>query len=146
MNHLTERQRHAISCLLQTGRPQTFIASAIGKDKSVVSHEIRRNADTRNGEYVSDLAQRKYEKRQQEKPKKIRFTEPVCTCVEDKLRQKYSPEQIAGEARRLSIDCVSEKKLKGKETSKLSQAAIETVKRMGTPFENHYFGQRKRIW
>ncbi|PGH37156.1 MAG: hypothetical protein CRN43_22840 [Candidatus Nephrothrix sp. EaCA] len=96
MSHLTERQRYTISCLLQTGRSQTFMASAIGKDKSVVSREIRRNADERNGEYRSDLAQRKYEKRPQEKPKKIRFTEPVCTCAEDKLRQKYSPEQIAG--------------------------------------------------
>lgn len=111
MSHLTEHQRYTISCLLQIGRSQTFIASSIGKDKSVVSREIRRNADERNGEYRSDLAQRKYEKRQQEKPKKIRFTEPVCTYVEDKLRQKYSPEQIAGEARRLSIDCVSAERI-----------------------------------
>ncbi|PGH39793.1 MAG: hypothetical protein CRN43_06980 [Candidatus Nephrothrix sp. EaCA] len=37
-----------MSCLLQTGCSQTFIASAIGKDKSIVSREIRRNADTRS--------------------------------------------------------------------------------------------------
>jgi len=56
MSHLTERQRYAISCLLQTGCSQTFIASAIAKDKSVVSCEIRRNADTRSGEHRSDVA------------------------------------------------------------------------------------------
>ncbi|HOK36142.1 MAG TPA: hypothetical protein PLR72_02645 [Paludibacteraceae bacterium] len=40
---------------------QKDIALAIGKDKSVVSRELKRNCDNRNREYRADLAQRKYE-------------------------------------------------------------------------------------
>ncbi len=48
-------------------------ALAIGKDKSVVSRELKRNCDNRDREYRADLAQRKYENRQKNKPKHIRF-------------------------------------------------------------------------
>ena len=67
----------------------------IGKDKSVVSREIKRNRDQRNGTYRWDLAQRKYESRKQEKPKVIKFTERVKRPVEAKLDKKWSPEQIS---------------------------------------------------
>ena len=40
---------------------QKEISKAIGKDKSVVSRELKRNCDKRNGSYDHNLAQRKYE-------------------------------------------------------------------------------------
>ena len=60
MSHLTCEQRYAISVMLAQNHPQNQIALAIGKDKSVVSREIKRNSDQRNGLYKSDLANRKY--------------------------------------------------------------------------------------
>jgi IS30 family transposase len=91
----------------QKGYSQTKIAEVIGKNKSVVSRELRRNCDKRSGEYRSDLAQRKYEQRQLQKPKKVVFTKEIKTQVSLKLEQKYSPEQITGEAKKNGSFCVS---------------------------------------
>lgn len=107
MSHLTVPQRYTISQLLQQGNSQQYIAESIQRDKSVVSREIRRNVDRQTGVYRYDLAQQKYEKRQKEKPKKSYFTKAIQAYVEEKLKQKYSPEQIVGECRKGSIPCVS---------------------------------------
>ena len=95
MSHVTEGQRYTIEKMVEQGYRQKDIAEVIGKDKSVVSREIKRNSDQRNGNYRSVLAQRKYESRKQEKPKAIRFTEEVKAYVEAKLEKKWSPEQIS---------------------------------------------------
>ena len=63
MAHLTIAQRYTISVLLKENYPQISIAERIGKDRSVVSREIKRNRDLRSNEYKPDLAQRKYEQR-----------------------------------------------------------------------------------
>lgn len=68
MGHLTSEQRYAISVLLRKDYKQKDIAEAIGKDPSVVSREIKRNKDQRNGYYNNDLAQRKACLRQKNKP------------------------------------------------------------------------------
>lgn len=70
MGHLTKEQRYTIFVMKQQGCKINFIASAIGKDKSVVSRELKRNCDKRSEQYNVDLAQRKYEKRMQKKRKK----------------------------------------------------------------------------
>lgn len=67
MSHLTSEQRYTISVMLAQNHKQNQIALAIGKDKSVVSREIKRNSDQRNGLYKSDLANRKYKQRQEQK-------------------------------------------------------------------------------
>ena len=95
MSHVTEGQRYAIESMLKQGYTQKEISIVIEKDKSVVSREIKRNKDQRNGIYGADLAQRKYETRKQDKPKAIRFTEKVKKHVESKLCKKWSPEQIS---------------------------------------------------
>lgn len=74
MAHITESQRYTIEVMLQEGYKQTEIARAIGKDKSVVSREIRRNIDLRSGKYRSYLATRKYNARMVAKRKQIKFT------------------------------------------------------------------------
>ena len=45
--------------LKKEGLKQIEIGRKIGNDNSVVSRELKRNSDLRNGEYRSDLAQRK---------------------------------------------------------------------------------------
>lgn len=111
MKHLTREQRYTISEMKQKGYSQTKIAEVIGKSKSVVSRELDRNCDKRNGEYRSDLAQRKCEQRHKQKPKKLVFTNEVKEYVALKLEQKYSPEQIAGEAKKLGLPCVSHERI-----------------------------------
>lgn len=111
MSHLTVEQRYTIAQMLEQDFTQNQIAQTIGKNKSVVCREIKRNADERNGKYKSELAQRKYQSRLKTKPKKIYFTEPIRLEVEDKLKDKYSPEQIVGERKKLGKPCVSAERI-----------------------------------
>jgi len=96
MTHITQLQRYAICCMLKQGYKQIEIAVAIGKDKTVVSKEIKRNSDKRNGVYKHELAQKKYAKRQKEKAKQKRFTKNIQQAIELLLRDDYSPEQVVG--------------------------------------------------
>lgn len=128
MSHLTREQRYTISEMKQKGYGPTSIAEVIGKDKSVVSRELNRNCDKRSGAYDYDLAQRKYESRQSSKPKRVRFTASIRQEVERKLSEKYSPEQIAGEAKVQGIDCVS--------TERIYQHVWADKRRGGTLYKN----------
>ena len=96
MAHITQEQRYTINCMLQQGTKPSEIARTIHKDKSVISREVKRNSDQRSGVYKSDLAQRKYQKRLKEKPKKLKFTSSIKERVELLLREDYSPEQVVG--------------------------------------------------
>jgi len=96
MSHLTKEQRYTISTMLENGYKQSAIAKVISRDKSVVSREIKRNKDKRNGNYKADLANRKYQQRQKVKLKHKYFTLTVQNNVENLLRKDYSPEQIVG--------------------------------------------------
>ena len=87
MSHLTEKQRYTIQVMLEQKFTQTQIADTIGKHRSVVSREIHRNSDNRNGSYKSNLAERKYRKRIKEKPKKIIFTDAIKQTVNHYLTQ-----------------------------------------------------------
>lgn len=107
MKHLTKEQRYTISAMIENGYTQTEIARTIGKHKSVISREIRRNRDKRNGKYKAELAQKKYEERKKEKPHKIRFTDKVKKYVEEKIKDDLSPEQISQRAKKDGVKCVS---------------------------------------
>ena len=107
MRHLTKEQRYTIFVMKQQGFRNNQIANVIGKDKSVISRELKRNCDKRSGQYRAELAQRKYERRMKEKPKLIKFTKELCRLVETMLKEDYSPEQITGRCKLKGIKCVS---------------------------------------
>ena len=96
MSHITESQRYTISSMFKQGYKQFEIARAIGKNKSVISRELKRNSDRRSGIYNDELAHRKYAKRQKEKHKYIKFTLEMQKEVEVLLREDFSPEQVVG--------------------------------------------------
>jgi len=107
MSHLTLSQRYEISILNKQMLSKSIIAERIGKDKSTIYRELKRNSDGRGGQYKAELAQRKCESRHIEKNKKEAFTSSIKAFVIDYLEQDYSPEQIVGYAKRLSKPCVS---------------------------------------
>ncbi|HLW39445.1 MAG TPA: helix-turn-helix domain-containing protein [Brumimicrobium sp.] len=59
MGNLTLEQRYKIETYLSLERNKCEIAAYIGKDKSVISREIKRNADARSGVYKAALADKK---------------------------------------------------------------------------------------
>lgn len=107
MAHITESQRYTISRMLGEGYKQKAIAEAIGKDKSVVSREIKRNRDERTSKYDDDLANRKYLNRQKKKRKHVKFISEMEDRVEVLLKKDYSPEQIVGYMKKKGEDVVS---------------------------------------
>jgi len=111
MGHLTSSQRYTIATMKNTGHSQKSIAAAIGKDKSVVSRELKRNRDLRSGEYRSDLADRKYAVRQKRKKKKVHLTESIKLEIQGGLEKKLSPEQIVGLARKEGRAMVSHERI-----------------------------------
>uniref|UniRef100_UPI001F14A637 helix-turn-helix domain-containing protein n=1 Tax=Amniculibacterium aquaticum TaxID=2479858 RepID=UPI001F14A637 len=98
MGHLTLEQRYKIEAYKSLGKGITEIANYLGRDKSVISREIKRNADGRSGLYKADLAQRKTNQRHQNKRKMCKFNPEVEANVLHHLKQDYSPEQIVGRA------------------------------------------------
>lgn len=111
MSHLTLEQRYTIQSMLQQGYKQNEIARCIGKHKSVISRELTRNCDKRNGKYISDLAQRKYNHRNKTKPKYIVFDDVMRQKVDALLKEDYSPEQVCGSLREQAEQCVSHERI-----------------------------------
>ena len=107
MAHITNAQRYTIEVMIKQGYKRKEISVAIGKDKSVISRELRRNCDLRNGEYKSDLAERKYQKRLKDKPKCIKLTSKITKIIDQKLDQQWSPEQISNFDYQEPIEMVS---------------------------------------
>ena len=70
--HLTREQRYTISAMHKQGCPQKQIAQAIGKDKSLVSRELKRNANPKGRysfEYAQDMTSLRKER--MKKPRKL---------------------------------------------------------------------------
>jgi IS30 family transposase len=111
MGQLTKEQRYTIFVMKIRGYKQIDISKAIGKDKSVVSRELKRNCDKRNGEYRYDLAHRNYLSRLIGKAKRQRFTTNVKDQVEFLIREDFSPEQIEGRLRAEGKSYVSHERI-----------------------------------
>lgn len=93
--------------MLNEGISQCVIARSLNKNPSVISREIHRNCDNRNGKYTADLAQRKCQIRHEQKPKHRRLNDEMKQYIIAHLEDKLSPEQIKGISILNGHDCVS---------------------------------------
>jgi len=97
-SHLTVEEREVIAQMQRAGKMQTQIADHLGRSKSTISRELRRNR-SRNG-YWAVAAQRKAERRRSERPWTAKMARPeVRKYVSTRLRSRWSPDQIAGRSR-----------------------------------------------
>src|SRR5215469_9880392 len=93
MSHLTEEQRYTIARMLQAGHARKAICVAIGKDKSVLSRELKRNSSKRG--YSAALAQEYACERKERFRRRRKFTEEVERHIVKCLtEEQWSPEQI----------------------------------------------------
>jgi IS30 family transposase len=88
---LTQEERYQISALLKAGHNQTEIGMILGRHKSTISREVRRNKGFRG--YRPKQAQRLTEERRQAKAQP-RISDAMWSDVVELLRQDWSPEQI----------------------------------------------------
>jgi transposase, IS30 family len=111
MGHLSLEQRYTIAKLRKQNFSLSKIATIIEKDKSVISRELHRNCDKRNGEYKVSQAHAKAVKRKKDKPKIARFTKEIKARVDEYLNMDYSPEQIVGYRKVVGQECVSHERI-----------------------------------
>ena len=93
--HLTKEQRYAISAMHKQGYTQKHIAEAIDKDKSVISRELKRNAN-RNGRYSFTSAQEMAASRKERMKRPRKLHPELKKEVIQLIEQDWSPQQIEG--------------------------------------------------
>lgn len=111
MGHLSKEQRYMIASMLSSGYSQKSISEALGRDKSVISREIKRNGDGRNGDYRADLADQKCRDRHRKKPKATKLDGLQQMLIRELLAEKYSPQQISEHLRLMKVRCVSHERI-----------------------------------
>ena len=94
--HLTIGEREDIMCMRREGRRVGEIAREIGRDKSTVSRELRRNSCERF--YRASTAQRRYEARRERcrRPRLLDDPERLELVRSRVLEGRWSPEQLEG--------------------------------------------------
>lgn len=100
--HLTRKERESLLYFLAKGYSISKIAKELGRNKSTISREVRRNAV--KGEYFPSSAEAQYYKRRKKcRRKKLLENIELYKLVRDKfLVHHWSPEQIEG---RLKLEC-----------------------------------------
>lgn len=91
-SQLTSGERNQIYALLQEDVSRNRIALILGRALSTISREIRRNRGQRG--YRPRQAHRKAQERRHI-PRSYKMTPEVIACIEEKLREEHSPEQIS---------------------------------------------------
>lgn len=100
--HIKPSQQNELSALLRTKTRQKEIARVLGKDRTTIWRERKRNGGS-GGKYHAKRAKDKTTDRQIEAHKKQRKLENDPwrrNHVEKKLKKRWSPEQISGNLRR----------------------------------------------
>lgn len=108
--HLAQEQRYQISALLKEKTSQTRIAEILGVHKSTICRELRRNLGAHR--YFPAQAHRIALDRRKDKAP-ARVSKQTWALVEEKLREKWSPEQIAGWLKAAGRPAVSHERIYG---------------------------------
>ena len=100
--HLKQKDREQIDVLSREGYTQEEIAERVKCHTSTISRELQRNISGGYKKYVASIAQTKAVSRRSYCVKKSKFDNSVLVSyVKTKLKERWSPEQIAG---RLKLD------------------------------------------
>jgi transposase, IS30 family len=103
---LTSGERHALSALRKRGHGQAEIARALGRDRSTISREVRRNSK-KDGGYRPSTADDLARWRRSRSRRNQRISEEDWRIVEAQIREDWSPEQVSGRLQAEGIVSVS---------------------------------------
>lgn len=141
-HHLTSSDRARLAALKRAGHNQKRIAALLGKDPSTISRELRRNK-TRRG-YHARIAGQKASQRRLHANQRFRKLVPgarLTAYVTTRLKQYWSPEQIAGRlARETGTQVISYPTIYA---FILAHAAYKRYLRHQKPYRRRY-GTKKR--
>ncbi len=91
---ITQEERYIISALRKEGRSPTQIAKHLGKHRSSVYRELKRNTSP-DGGYRPTHAGARARVRKCKSRKKSQFSADQWALVEEKIREDWSPEQVS---------------------------------------------------
>jgi IS30 family transposase len=92
---LTLAEREEISRSIVAGHSMHTIARSIGRSPSTISRELNRNGGVESYR-AADADKATWERAHRPKPCKLLQNRPLASMVADKLRQQWSPQQVAG--------------------------------------------------
>jgi transposase, IS30 family len=104
---ITSDERYLISTLRKRGFRPAQIAAILGRHRSSITREIRRNATRADGGYRPFTAAERTRGRRSRSRRNSRFSRRQWRSVHRWLRLQWSPEQIAGRLRRAGTWTIS---------------------------------------
>lgn len=97
---LNAEERSALAALHAQGMSPAQIGRYLGRHRSTIGRELRRNAAPYDGGYRSARAQQRAHARRYRSRRNSHFGAAQWARVEALLREEWSPEQVAGDLRR----------------------------------------------
>jgi len=134
-HQITYAERYTLGRLRQHGLPPAAIARVLGRHRSTIVREVRRNRANSDGTYRPQLADWYGRSRRARSRRNGRFTPADWARVESLLREDWSPEQIAGWLHRHRILEISHETI---------YRYLWADKRAGGQLYQHLRGARKR--
>ena len=92
-SQITSEERYTIATLRREGYSQSRISRHLGRHRSTISREVRRNAARLDGAYRAQKAIERTNGRRSRSRRNRRFTLADLSLVERRLRRDWSPEQ-----------------------------------------------------
>jgi IS30 family transposase len=96
---ITAAERYTLGTLRQLGYTAAAIARVLGRHRSTIGREVHRNATRHDGTYRPQLAHWYASSRRSRSRRNQRFTATDWAQVHARLREQWSPEQVAGRLR-----------------------------------------------
>jgi transposase, IS30 family len=132
---LSPAERYMLAALRKQGFNKAQIAQALGRHRSTVGRELRRNSTRADGRYRASTAQERTNGRRSRSRRNRRLTAEHFTLVDELLRRQWSPEQVSGHLRRTGQLLISHETI---------YRHIWRDKRAGGMLYTHLRGARKR--
>src|SRR5687767_4196509 len=93
---LSPEERYMLAALRRQGCNQSEIARSLGRHRSTVCREVKRNSTRADGRYRAFTAQERTNGRRSRSRRNRRFTAEDFALIDELLRRQWSPEQVAG--------------------------------------------------
>lgn len=94
-HQLTHEERYSITWMLRHGWKPAAIAKELGRARSTISRELKRNVTHHDGRYRAEKAQQYAVARRRRERRKSWFSPEQWAEVDRRLQRKWSPEQVS---------------------------------------------------
>ncbi|HYG12009.1 MAG TPA: IS30 family transposase [Pyrinomonadaceae bacterium] len=132
---LTPAERYMLAALRRQGCNQAEIARSLGRHRSTVCREVRRNSTRADGHYRASTAQERTNGRRSRSRRNQRFSADDFMLIDGLLCRQWSPEQVSRHLGRLGYLDISHETI---------YRHIWRDKRAGGLLYTHLRGARKR--